>query len=79
MPSGLASRSIWTCPLPNYVAGLRIVFKIRAVNLVETAGIAPVEGNRNVMQFGVSALLVLHRFAGLNLEYGVSLRGSGRR
>ncbi len=59
------------------VAGLGIVFKIRAVDLIEAAGIAPVQRDGDVMQFGVSALLVLHRLAGFNLEYGVSLFGAG--
>ena len=43
--------------LADYVAGLRIVFKIRAVDLVEAAGIAPVQRDGDVMQFGVSACL----------------------
>ena len=63
--------------LADDVAGLRIVFKIRAVDLVEAAGIASVKRDGDVVQFGASALLVLHRLAGLNLEYGVSLFGAG--
>ena len=50
------------------VAGLRIVFKIRTVDLVEAAGVASVKRDRDVVQLGASALLELHRLAGLNFE-----------
>ena len=60
----------------NDIAGLGIIFKIRAVDLVEAAGIATIQRDGDVMQFGVPALLVLHRLAGLDLEYGVPLLGA---
>ena len=57
--------------LAHDIAGARIIFKIRAVDLIEAAGIAPVQRDGDVMQLDPSAFLVLHRLAGLNLEYGV--------
>ena len=63
--------------LAHHVAGLRVVLKIRAIDLVEAAGIATIQGNGDVMQLGAPALPVLHCLAGLNLEYGVPLLGAG--
>jgi len=42
-PPGLASRSIWTSPLPYDVARAWVVFKICPVDLIEATGIAPVK------------------------------------
>ncbi len=59
------------------VAGLRIVLKIGAVDLVEAGGIASVQRDRDIMQLGTPTLLELHCFAGLNFEQGVALFGAG--
>ena len=63
--------------LSEDVAGLRIKFKIRTVDLVKAAGVAPVQRNRDVVQLGAAALLELHRLAGLNFEKSVTLFGTG--
>ena len=55
------------------VSGRLIVFEIGATDLIEAAGIASVESDLDIVQLGVSALLELHRFAGLDGEQGASL------
>ena len=52
--------------LGDYVPGLLVIFEIAAANLIEAAGIASVESDLHIMQFGMSSFLKLHRFAGLD-------------
>src|SRR5438034_5572866 len=62
---------------PHDVTGLRVILKIRAIDLIETAGIAPVERDGDIVQLDAATLLELHRLTGLNFKEGVSLFGTG--
>src|SRR4051812_5285158 len=59
------------------ISGLRVVLEIVSVDLIEAAGILSIKSDGDVAQFGVSALPVLHGFAGLDLEDGAPLLGAG--
>ena len=63
--------------LAGDVAGLRIVFEALSVNLIEAAGILSIQCDGDIVQLGTSALLELDGSAGLHLEDGVSLGGTG--
>ncbi len=61
--------------LRGYVARLLIVFKVVPINLIEAAGIASVEGDRYVVQFGTAAGLELDSLARLDPEQRSTLFG----
>ena len=54
--------------LGNDVAGLRIVFEVRTVDLVKASGIPPVESDGHAVQLGEAAFLELDGLAGLDLK-----------
>src|SRR6266851_1388242 len=59
------------------VAGLLVVVEVVAVNLVEAGGIAAVENNTHVVQFGPAIQLELLKVAGFDGEQGPLAVGFG--
>src|SRR5580704_18770513 len=61
------------------IAGLRVIVEIGAGDTVIAAGIASIDGDRNIVQTGSPTLLELHRLVGLDFEPGAALLGFRNR
>ena len=59
--------------LGGHHSGLRIIFKVIAVDLVKAILFAPVDDDVHIVQFGMAALFELRRLGGVNGD-----RASGR-
>jgi len=63
--------------LSRDIAGRRVVLEISARDAVESAGIFPVDNDLDIVQFGSSALLELHRFRCADRKQSAAFIGLG--